>query len=185
MEKKKDNLSEWMSGFSEFLNADSVSPPAHLNERIGNLVHQLLNPSSLLVFGKLAVIAALASSVSLFFCPQFGYGTRGPGLMMFLMDISPLLCHFGCGVLFVGVGVFVSTFVLRQEELRVLKETKYLQVSALSASMLGMFLCFGSQGFFTMELMWLLGGIVGGLVSVYGGSMIRSLLVSFQDEFPR
>ena len=178
MEKKDNNLSEWMTGFSEFLNADSVSPPAHINERVGSLIHHLLNPSPLLVFGKFVVIAALSSSVSLFFCPQFGYGTSGPGLMMFLMNISPLLCHFGCGVLFVGVGVLVSTFVLRQEELRVLKETKFLQVSALSASMLGMFLCFGSQGFFTMELMWLVGGMVGGIVSVCGGSLVRDLLLS-------
>lgn len=177
MEKKEDNLSEWMNGFSEFLNSETVSPSGQLSERIANAVRSSLHPSPLLVFGKLVLIAALASSVSLLFCPQFGYGTRGPGLMMFLMDISPLLCHFGCGVLFVGVGVLASTFVLKQAELRVLKETKYLQVSALSASMLGMFLCFGSQGFFTMELMWLLGGIVGGLVSVYGGSMIREQLV--------
>ena len=176
MEKKDDTLSEWMSGFSEFLNAESISPPAQLNERVNELIYGLLNPSPFLVFGKLVLIAALASSVSLLFCPQFGYGTSGPGLMMFLMDISPLVCHFGCGLLFIGIGVFVSTFFLRQEELRVLRETKFLQITALSASMLGMFLCFGSREFFTVELMWLLGGIVGGLISLMGGSTIRILL---------
>lgn len=180
MERKEDNLSEWMSGFSEFLNAESVSPPVQLSDRIGGLVYASLNPSPFLVFGKFVVIAALASLVSLFFCPQFGYGTSGPGLMMFLMDISPLLCHFACGILFVGVGVLVSTFVLRQEELRVLRETKFLQVSALSASMLGMFLCFGSQGFFTLELAWLLGGITGGVLSIYSGSMIRAQLLLYR-----
>ncbi len=178
MEKKEDNLSEWMSGFSEFLNADSVSPPASLNQRILDQVHGALNPSPFTVFGRLAGIVFVVGLLNLLFCPQFGIGTRGPGLMMFLMDISPLLCHFACGVLFVGIGVFVSTFLLRREELRVLKETKFLQVSALSASMLGMFLCFGSQGFFTLELMWLLGGIVGGVASVYGGSIIREQLAA-------
>ena len=180
MAEKTDNLSEWMSGFSEFLGAENVSPPVALTEKVGAAIHRLLNPSALSVFAKLVLIAAVASSVSLLFCPQFGYGTNGPGLMMFLMDISPLLCHFGCGVLFVGVGVLVSTFILRQEELMVLKRTKLLQVAALSASMLGMFLCFGSRGFFTMGLMWLLGGIVGGVVSVYAGSIVRERLDAWQ-----
>lgn len=100
-----------------------------------------------------------------------------------MSDISPLLCHFGCGVLFVGVGVLASTFILRQEELMVLMRTKFLQVSALSASMLGMFLCFGSQGFFLMELMWLLGGLVGGIISVYAGSLVRQRLATVRHLF--
>jgi len=180
MAEKKDNLSEWMSGFSEFLGAENVAPPVALSEKVGAAIHKLLNPSPLAVFAKLVLVAGIASSVSLLFCPQFGYGTNGPGLMMFLMDISPLLCHFGCGVLFVGVGVLASTFILRQEELMVLKRTKFLQVSAFSASMLGMFLCMGSHGFFLMELMWLVGGIVGGVLSVYAGSIVRERLLAHQ-----
>ncbi len=173
MDKKQGEFNQWMKEFSDFLNADEASPPQHLTARVQEVVCNSLNPSPFLVFAKLATIAVVASSLTLLFCPQFGLGTNSEGLMPYLMKISPLACQFGCGVLFVGVGVFVSTFILRPEELRILRETKFLQVSALTASMLGMFICIGSAEFFALEWTWLLGGIVGGLVSVSGGSAIR------------
>jgi hypothetical protein len=173
MDNKPNELKEWISEFSEFLNSEETAPPANLTTQIHQVVNDSLNPSPFIVFGKLAIIALIASSFTLLICPQFGLGTNGPGLMPYLMKISPAACEFGCGVFFVGVGVLVSTFLLRIEEIRVLRQTKFLQISALTASMLGLFICFGSASFFTLEWIWLLGGFSGGLASILGGYVIR------------
>lgn len=173
MNKRTEEFNEWMDDFSEFVKAEGVSPPKHVTAHLHEKIYTSLNPSPFLVFAKLAVTAFVASSFSLLFCPQFGLGTSKAGLMPYLMKISPLACHFGCGMLFVGLGVLVATFMLRPEELRILKKTKFLQISALSASMLGMFLCIGTSAFLALEWIWLLGGISGGLASVYSGAFIR------------
>lgn len=182
MIKKRDDFNEWMDDFSDFLGAEAIRPPQQHSDRLHEIVFNALNPSPLLVFVRLALIAMMASSVTLLFCPQFGLGTSGAGLMPYLMKISPLACQFGCGVLFVGVGVLAATFLLKREEIRVLKDTKYLQVGALSGVMLGVFICFGSAQFFALEWAWLLGGLTGGVVSVYGGSLIRYRLVELVEE---
>lgn len=181
MTKDSNNLNEWMSELSEFLNAESSSPSHKVSAHIQNVVHRALNPSPFLVFIKLAVVAMLAGSLSTSLCPQFGIGTSSGGLMPYLMSVSPLLCQFGCGVVFVGVGVLAATLILRSEELRVLKRTKFLQVSALTASMLGLFVCFGAASLFSLEWLWLLGGISGGLISIYGGSFFREKLIFSQS----
>ena len=178
MTKDSNKLNEWMSEFSEFLNVEPLTPTPKVSDHIKRVVYQGLNPPPFLVFSKLAIITMLAGFFSTFLCPQFGIGTSNGGLMYYFMSVSPLLCQFGCGVVFVGVGALVATLILARDELRVLRKTKFLQVSVLTAVMLGIFVCFGATSLFALEWLWLLGGVTGGLLSIYGGSLVREKLAT-------
>lgn len=173
MTKETNDFKQWLNDFHEMIEADSINPPVSVSEQIRKTIHSELNPSAFNVFMKLALTTALAGYLSTSFCPQFGIGTKSGGIMPYIMSISPLLCNFACGLIFVGTGALTATLILNKSELRVLRRTKFLQVSALSALSLGLFVCLGAAQLFALEWLWFLGGISGGIISVYLGSSAR------------
>ena len=176
MEKKYDSK-EWQRDFLTFLDSDEIEPPSCISEEVRATVFRSLHPSPFRVFAKLALIVGMSSSLTLLLCPQFGYGRSLFSFMSFFMQYGDAVCHFACGALFISTGVLLGASVLRPEELRVLRETEFLQISALSAIALGAFVCFGASVLASLGSVWLLGGALGGIISLEGTYFFRERIL--------
>ncbi len=155
---------DWEKDFREFVEALEVTPPNKLSGALVALVAADLNPSSLIVFVKLLVITLLSGAISLVVCPQFGFGSN-MALMRFFMQLGPHACSLACGAVFVSLGALLSVIVLRPEELRVIRRTKYLQLVVTAALSLSVFICAGASVVLTVAVFWLFGAIAGGLMT--------------------
>jgi hypothetical protein len=174
--KKTLSPQEWISEFSEFISADSIQPPKHLNESVTARVHQELNPSSLSVFFKLTGIHALVGTFTLLFCPQFGFAlTSGAGLMGLFMPYGNFACMLGCGAVFMSGSLLVASLVLRPEEVRVIRKTEILQVTFLALLSIGALICVGDPIVASLALFWMLGSVLGGLGTFELGVRARGL----------
>ena len=168
----------WKEKFSEFLNAKDVASPPGISLDIREKINRELNPSVPQVFLKLAISMAIAGGLTMLVCPQFGIGGNyGAWIMKSVMQYGMSLCHFACGAFFSGTGILAALFLLRPEEIRVLRKTKILQLGAVSALSLALFVCIGSAGFTSLEILWFIGAFLGSLLSLEAGVLIRSLIV--------
>ena len=66
-----------------------------------------------------------------------------------------------------------AVFVLRPEELRVLRRHRFLHLTALSGLALGALYFLGAQIFFSSMVAWLIGAITFGFVCLETGVKIR------------
>lgn len=172
--KGKTDPKEWANEFKDFMETSEISVPRQVQDKIISRVHSDLNPSSLKVFRKIALIHVVVGVVSLLMCPQFGVSPLGNmGLMALLMRFSDTVCMIGCGAIFVGGTALVSSFALRPEEIRILRKTEALQFAVLGILSIGTFLCVGASVAFGLGLAWLAGSLVGGLLSLEIGWAIR------------
>ena len=116
----------------------------------------------------------VVGAFTLLFCPQFGVSlTSGRGLMPYLMKYGESLCMLGCGALFTALSILVASLVLRPEEVRVLKEKELLQLALLSTLSLGALALLGGEFALTFALVWLLGAILGGAITLEAGWAYR------------
>ncbi len=176
--KEKIDPKEWADEFKTFMDATPVAPPQSLRENILNYVHKELNPSAVKVFSKISLIHVGVGFISLLMCPQFGFSPLGNmGLMSLLMKYGNAVCMLGCGAVFVGGTALISSFVLKPEEVRVLRKTEALQFAVLSILSIGAFLCLGAEVLEGLTLIWMLGSLVGGLLSLEIGWVIRKKIL--------
>lgn len=176
--KEKIDPKEWADEFKSFMDAAPIAPPQNVRENVLNYVHKELNPSSFKVFSKISLIHVVVGFVSLLMCPQFGFSPLGNmGLMSVLMKYGDAVCMLGCGAIFVGGTALISSFALRPEEVRVLRKTKALQFAVLGILSIGAFLCLGAEVLEGLTLIWMLGSLVGGLLSLEIGWAIRKKIL--------
>lgn len=163
--KPSFNSEDWLKDFNEFMNAPSGPVPAHLFHRIKEIVYKDLNPSPWMVFAKLAGIHAVVGSLSLLICSQFGMGPAygNKVFMSLVMRFGEIGCMTFCGSLFVGLSLLVAGLVLTTPEVKVLKQTEFLQITALGILSIGAFLCLGADAATGLSLFWLLGALTGGV----------------------
>lgn len=165
--------------FQEFLNSDKEAVPSHLSENMLKSVYLELNPSNLKVFIKIAFIHFVVGAATLLFCPQFGFSlTSGMGLMHYLMKYGEHICMLGCGAFFTGTSLLVVSYALKPEEVRKLKQNGFLQLAALSTLSLGAMLCFGAEVVASLGLVWIVGGVVGGLATLELGWLSRKFMLT-------
>ncbi len=158
---------DWEGDFVQFLRAEPKEPPAHVSRDVRERIGALLEPSPWLVFSKLVGVVTLAGSILLSVCPQFGFAYfRSDVLVQFFQKLGPHVCHFACGAFFVGSALIVAAFILHPEDLRVIRKHRFLQVVSLSVLALSAFVALGAKVFLPMFLAWLVGAIVGGLLSL-------------------
>jgi hypothetical protein len=170
----KNQPSDWHKDFQDFQSVGAVSPPSHVSREIFLKVHDDLNPSPWIVFSKVALLHALMGSVTLLFCPQFGISLfGGMGLMGIFMRYGEQGCMLGCGAVFLGGSALAASLLLKTEEVRVLRKTEILQIAVLGLLSLGVFICMGVGVVFEMLLFWLLGSILGGILTFEIGWRIR------------
>lgn len=178
--------SEPESEFLAFLAADEGAPPPHLSASVRSRIDVLLNPSPWLVFAKLAGFVLIGGLVSLSICPQFGMGPCEPSAFMkYVMSFGVYACQLACGGVFVGGSSFAAALFLRPEELRVLRRTRFLQFSALSALSLGGFICSGFSVLLSLGLVWSVGAVLGGAISLEMGYVVRRRLLVGNFSFIR
>lgn len=169
---------EWKSEFLEFIAAEEVAPPPRLSASVRSRISESLNPSPWIVFAKLALFVFFGGLVSLSFCPQFGLAFSEPSaLMKYMMSFGMYACQLACGSIFVGGSSFAAAFVLRLEELKVLRRTRFLQFGALSALSLGGFVCSGTSMLLSLGFVWILGAVIGGVASLEMGYFLRRRMI--------
>jgi hypothetical protein len=173
--KEKINAKEWAKDFNQFMSDEiSIRPPAFLTQQIQEAVHRDLYPNLGLIFSKLALIHVLVGSLSLLICSQFGMG-RGHVLPHLLMSYGEMACMAACGALFLGLTSLVATLVFSRPELKRTREMGYSPILALGLLSLTVFFCFGADIALSVALVWLLGGLVAGALTMELGLGFRRL----------
>lgn len=168
---------EWGKDFSEFLSSSEAAPPASVSREILERVGKDLNPSPWSVFSKLTAVVVVAGSLSLLVCPQFGLGSYYSPLMHFFMQLGSTGCRAACGGFFMMTSLMSACLILRPEELRVVKRTKFLTVAAISGLGLGVFMCTSPDLILSAALAWFLGALVGGFLSLELGLRARLYII--------
>lgn len=166
----KDKISEkeWLEEFKEFVNSgEGVEVPTALSDQVLQYVHKSLNPSPWIVFSKLLGIHAVVGTLSLAVCDQFGLNPFNSGFSLseYFMKFGHSVCMLLCGFLFISLTLVLGRLILPPEEIKIFKENVFVQIPILSALSLGAFMIFGAEVVLSIGLLWLLGAIVGGLVT--------------------
>ncbi|MBY0370888.1 hypothetical protein K2X33_09395 [bacterium] len=159
----------WAKEFLVFLKSSPITPPRGAGDSLKRYVHADLNPSSWAVFCKLVVIHFVSGALTLFMCPQFGVAFNGShehALLNFFRSFGDYGCTLVCGAFFLaGTGLFAA-LLLRSQDIRVLRKSKFLQWGVLVLISIGFFLSFQEQEQsipLGLAAAWLVGGLLGGI----------------------
>jgi hypothetical protein len=178
-EIKKGNQTEqeWVNEFSEFISSDPHHPPSSVEASLLKTVKRDLHPLARYVFAKLALIHLFVGTSTLLICPQFNvHLLPGMGLMTVFEKFGQIGCTIACGALFLSGSFLLASLVLRPEEVRAIRRTRFAQLLGISIISIGIFLLFGASAVMVGALAWLLGSLSGGLASLELGWLFRSRL---------
>lgn len=168
------------SEYKEFLNSSPVEVPKDISNKIIKKIHEELNPSKQFVFLKLATIVLIVGVLNLTLCPQFGIGfIRHTGLMHYFMSFGEYGCRIACGVFFLGSGMLTASLLLKPEDIRVIRNSRLLFISAISMLSLIAFVALGGEVYFEASLFWFAGTIAGGIGSIEMGWAFRKMSFSY------
>ena len=174
---KKHNKRGWEREFTDYLAVEPVDVPDPVSEQLLGRIHSELNPSALTVFTKAVFIQLVVGFVTLLFCPQFGVSlTSSYGLMPYLMKYGESACMLGCGALFTSFSFFIASFALKPEEVRALKQHEVLHLISVAILFLFALIYFGGDVALTLGLVWMLGAVVGGALTLETGWALRQSL---------
>lgn len=169
--------SKWEDDFNDFLSTKPIEPSHDVSRQVRTSVFELLNPSSFKVFSKVVVIVFFVGLINLLLCPQFGLGfVRESFIGDLFMSFGYVGCKIACGAFFLGTSLFVGTFFLKSEEIKVIRAHRFLQVTLLSSLFLAGFVAAGADIFIHAMLFWLFGSALGGIFSLELGYALRSML---------
>lgn len=174
MNDKKLSLNEWANEFLAFLSAENREPPEPISSRVVKRVQSDLNPPQWIVFAKIALIHLVVGFLVLLICPQFGIGLfEGMGLTALFMHFGELICSVACGALFLGTSMFVSSLVLKPEEIRAIRKREFVQLVLLSTLSIFAFISLGASVAATLGIAWVIGSVFGGYTSLELGRRFR------------
>ena len=159
---------EWLEDFRDFVTTKEVAVPEEVSKRILNSIHRDLNPSAWIVFLKLLGIHSIVGTISLAMCDQFGMNPFNTSfsLSQYFMKFGYSFCMILCGVLFLGLTGIFSQMFLNREEFSVLKKNVFIQTLFLSLFSLTVFIAFGAEIVIGTFILWLIGALFGGVVSI-------------------
>ena len=163
----------------EFLSCEAHQAPYDISNDLRQKIHSELNPPVPVVFSKLATSMLFAGGLTMLVCPQFGVGGNfGTWMMDIAMQYGMEACHFACGAFFSSVGILAALMILNSEEIKLLRKTRILQLGAVTALSLSLFICLGFTGFTTLEGFWLAGAFLGSLSFFELGTLARRQLLT-------
>ena len=143
--------------FAAFMQGHA-EPPRQIEEALFEKIRTLLNPSLPFTFGKLFLFHVIGSFIALLFCPQFGISLTGSmGLMGYFMRVSPGLCFFGCGLLWMVGGQALTYVFLTFDEQRVLGGYRWGALFTILSLSILLFGCIGALRIDEWLLFWVLG----------------------------
>jgi len=164
----KQTEKQWVDEFKEFVQAEGVSVPQELSQKILDRIQKTMTPSPWLVFAKLLGIHSVVGTLSLAVCNQFGLNPFNTNFSLsdYAMKINHSFCMSFCGFLFIGLSVSLAFLFLKQEEILVLKKNSFVQIFSLSILSLVIFFAFGAEIVLSIGLLWMAGASIGGMTPV-------------------
>lgn len=165
---RKLSEKEWMNDFKEFMECEGTNVPHELSQKVLTRIHSQMNPSSWLVFFKILGIHSIVGTLSLGICSQFGMNPFNTefSLMDYFMKYGHTVCMALCGFVFISLSILIALLVLSSDETRVFKKNSYIHIFSLSLLSLVGFAAFGADIVLSFGLLWLIGGILGGLTPI-------------------
>lgn len=156
---------EWLEDFQEFVNTESQMVPKEISEKVLRRVKKSLNPAWYFIFMKLFCVHLLTGTLSMGICNQFGMSPFNTGFSLsdYFMKFGHSTCMFFCGVLFVGGSILISSYIIRPEELRVLKRSAVVQSLSLGILSLSIFWLLGAEIALSIAILWMIGALIGGV----------------------
>lgn len=164
----KLNQQDWLSEFDDFMKTEAPPVPSDLNQKVFQKAHQLLNPSAFSVFAKILGLHLLTGYMSLVICHQFDmnpFNTTFSLDQWFMTFTSHEVCMVLCGSLFVSATIIVAGSFMSVEEVKSLKKHNLLQNLSIGLISIGLFLAFGAQLVLSFTVLWLLGFVIGGVLT--------------------
>ena len=164
--------------FNDFMNASDVKPPIKLSESVLAHVNQELNPSNQNVFLKMLAVHTVVSFFSLSICSQFGIQTLKvyDAMDSFMAVAGHTYCMAFCGLLYLGISALAFSFLLKPEDIKVIRRHKVLQLTLLTGTSLGVFLCLGAEVLLVPGALWVGGSLIGGIASLELGWSLRTVV---------
>lgn len=174
---KQNDKDTWMKEFAEFASTpvSDVAVPPNLFSKIKSR----LFPNPWKVFGKVAGIHAIVGSFSLAICNQFGlnpFNTPYSLSDLFMKTGGHSFCMVLCGVIFVSLTYILANLFLTLEELESIRRHEWLQLGVLSLASIVAFYFLGAELVGTFVGLWLVGAIIGGILSIEGSYRFRRQL---------
>lgn len=172
-----NNKEEWLKEFTEFSNVrtDEVEVPASAFE----CLKKRLFPNPWVVFGKVTAIHTVVGFLSLAICNQFGlnpFQTEQSLTDWFMRIAGHNFCMLLCGLFFMATTYLLANLFLNLEELEAIKRYEWLQTGIIGIVSLAAFYFFGAELVGTFALLWIIGALLGGLVSIEGSYRLRRAL---------
>lgn len=167
--------------FLDFVNSKKVSPPNHLSIEVLSLIKADLDPSHKIVFTKLILIQAFIGFITLSFCPQFSLSLTNNHEMFhyFHHTFGEQICMIICGTVFMGSGAIFAAYLLKKEEIKKIKETKFLYYFSISIIFISIFFLLGAQSYLSLIFFWFIGSSLGGLVLFELNRIIRKEVLHY------
>lgn len=150
--------------FKDFLNTESVAPPAAVSQRVLSEVQKEMSFSVVSVIAKLSFFHVLVTGLVLYICPQFGvsWGASSFTLMTYFMKFGHVACAALCGITLVGGTFLLTALMLKPQESFWLKQQMPWVPISLSILTLILLAAMGAQGHHTEFVFWSVFGIVSG-----------------------
>jgi hypothetical protein len=163
----KPSERQWLEDYHDFLNTEEVPVPPELSHRVLTLIKRRMLPSVSQIFIKLLILHIPIGILSLFVCDQFGMSPFDSNISLYhyFMYFGHSVCMFLCGSFFIGGSILISSFILKPHEVRALRNKSYIQSFLLAGISYGGFLLFGAEITLSIALVWILGAILGGILS--------------------
>lgn len=174
--KEREELIREFNEFCDESNCHYQVPPDLFNK-----IKSRLFPNPWIVFGKIAIIHGIVGFLSLGICNQFGlnpFNTEYSLSELFMKTAGHNFCMLACGILFISSTYLLSNIFLTIEEFESIHRYEWLQLGVLSLASLASFYFFGAELVSTFVGLWLLGAIIGGILSIELSLKIRKQLQS-------
>ena len=161
-----------------FLESPRSNPPSEVSTRIKQSLRDDLNPAAFKVFCKLFAIHFISGTLTLFLCPQLGITLGGDeaSFLTLFTKLGEYGCAVACGAMFLGGTGLIAAFLLRSQEVRVIKQTRALQLVLLAFLSLGFLLSVGENERaipFGLMTAWVAGALLGGVFTFQLGWLVR------------
>tara|TARA_B110001454_G_scaffold219192_1_gene251140 strand:- start:23432 stop:23965 length:534 start_codon:yes stop_codon:yes gene_type:complete len=165
---------EWLKEYTEFstINTDQVQVPRSTFTQIKNR----LFPNPWIVFGKVTTIHVVVGFMSLAVCNQFGlnpFDTQQSLTNWFMKVAGHNFCMLLCGLFFMATTYMFANLFLSLEELESIKRYEWLQTGVIGLASLAAFYFFGAELVGTFVVLWIVGAMIGGFVSIEGSYRLR------------
>jgi len=163
--------------FAEFVAAEPLPPAAALDEMVSKRVARDLRPPWWKVWGTLTLVEVTAGLLTLTLCPQFGvgFGQHNEFLHALHATTTPPVFYLLCGLLFVSFGAAFGGLILPRGAIRSLGRQKYLYFTLYTLLVYLALVTLGTEAFVLSSLVWMVGGLLGNIVTFNAVIRLRLL----------